>query len=298
MANLPVLSIDYMVLTIPIAPEQQKEIQGRMEHALTLYQNSLESQRPQGRYRFGYTLTAPNGEAIQIESQPLRVDYNYLKLAYSPARIGPEGTALLAIYLSEILGPSYREDFYGGRLQRIEVSFELQGMILDNLWIYRAGARDKKVALIFDADLGLQSVIVGYDSTRRLVFSQEACGQADVEPCVRVAYLHDKGIYALSDFYAQLGNPLQPITIRRYMPLPDMDEISSRLLFDSCRIRGRSQVLAMYPKGDERKSMKAATMRFPAIDASKLKLAIWLQLRGEIGTLLPPIENGEAASSL
>jgi hypothetical protein len=293
---IPVLSIDYMVLTIPIAPEQQQEIQGRMEHALTLYQNSLESQRPQGRYRFGYLLTTQNGEAIQIESQPSRVDYNYLKLVYSPARIGPEGTALLGNYLSEILGPSYREEFYGGRLQRIEVSFELQGMLLSDLWIYRVGERDKKVALIFDADFAMNSVCVGYDSTRRLIFTQELWESA--EPCVRVEYIHEKGTYTLSDFYGQIGNPLQPITIRHYMPLPDMDEINSRMLFDSCRIRGRSQVLAMYPKGEERKSMKAATMRFPAIDASKLKLAIWLQLRGEIGTLLPPIENGEAASSL
>ncbi|MCK7471702.1 MAG: hypothetical protein MZU95_13710 [Desulfomicrobium escambiense] len=175
------------------------------------------------------------------------------------------------------------------------MSFDIRGAKLDDLWIHRVGDRDKKTALVLSMDMTLHSLFIGYDSTRQWIFSQRE--SADVEPCVCAQYVQDKGSYPLSEFYDQLENPLKPITIRRYAPIPDMDEVSSRLLFDACRLRGRRQVLAMYPD-DEQERMKAAMMRFPAIDESKLKLAIWAQVRSEIDALLPPRNSDETASGL
>lgn len=282
---IPLISIDHMVLTISIDPEQQKEVQRRMDHALTLFPNRLENKKPRGRYKNGYEFTVSPDTVINVEANPAREGYNYLKLSYSPANLGQCGTELLVNYLREIVGETYRNEFFGGRLQCITLSFNLQDVSLDDLLIERFRGRDKRIALILDADSDMNSVCVGYDSKRRLVFTQAACDSD--EPCVRVEYIHDKGTYALSDFFDQLDNPLRSLTIRRYAPMPEMDGVQSRLLFDACRLGGRDRVLDMYPE-DERENLKAAIMRgFPMVNESKLKLSLWAQLRGEIGALLP-----------
>ena len=113
------------------------------------------SQRPQGRYRFSYLLSTPNGEGIQIEAQPTREGYNYIRVEYSPDQIGPEGAECLADYLSNVLGTAYQDSFYGGRLQKMVVSFELYDVELGDLWIYRTGSREKQTSLIFNSTLSL-----------------------------------------------------------------------------------------------------------------------------------------------
>lgn len=295
MANKPNVSIDQVVLTIAVDTECQPQVQNRMEDALIKFKGSLETQKPSGRYKAGYRLMTPSGESITIESQPMREAYNYIRVGYAPSKVGQAGAEILASYLAEILGPSYRDDFFAGRLQRIEVSFDIRGANLDDLWVHRVGDRDKKTALVLSMDMKLQSLSIGYDSTRQWVFTQRE--SADVEPCVCVQYVQDKGSYRLFEFFDQLENPLKSITIRRYAPIPDMDEVSSRMLFNAVRLRGRSHVFAMYP-AEEQERVKAATMRFPMIDEYKLRHGIWAQVRSEIDALLPPCGRDKATSGL
>ena len=293
MANKPHISIDKIVLTIAVDAERQPQVQKRMDDALLQFKDSLETQKPSGRYKTGYRLMTPSGESITVEAQPMREAYNYIRVGYAPSKVGQAGAEILASYLAEILGPYYRELFYGGRLQRIAVSFDIRGATLDDLWVYRVGERDKKTALVLSMDMTLQSLCIGHQSTRYWVFTQHE--SADIEPCVCAQYIQDKGSYPLSEFYDQLENPLKSITIRRYAPIPEMDEISSRMLFDACRLRGRRQVLAMYP-AEEQERMKAVTMRFPMIDEYKLRHGTWAPLRGEIDALLPPCGRDKATS--
>ena len=295
---IPVLSINTITLTISVDPEKQQEVQDRLTNALTLFQGRVSNRKPRGRYKDGYEFTVSPDTVINIDANPARAGYSYLKLSYSPAQLSQDGTALLVDYLNYILGDNYRELFYCGHVQEMVVGFDLREVILDNLWIQSRGRKDKNVEMVCNSGMEQQSICFGHKSTRKLVFTQEACESADAAPCVRVEYRYKKGNYILKELLTKLDDPLYHITIRRYAPMPDMDEVSSRLLFDACRIRGRSQVLAMYPD-DKRKILKATMMnRFSLIDASKLRLGVWAQLRGEIDTLLPPIENGEAASSL
>lgn len=65
-----------------------------------------------------------------------------------------------------------------------------------------------------------------------------------------------------------------------------MDSISSRLLFEACRIRGRSRVLELYPE-EKQESIKTAINRFPVINESKLDLALWSRIRFQIDALMP-----------
>ncbi len=299
MATLPSLSIDNIVLTIPIEPEQEQEIQDRLTNATNLFPGRVSNRKPRGRYKDGYEFTVSPDTVINIDANPARAGYSYLKLSYSPAQLSQDGTALLVDYLSYILGENYRELFHCGHVQEMVVGFDLREVILDNLWIYSTGRRDKNVEMVCNSDMEQQSICFGHKSTRKLVFTQEACELADAAPCVHVEYRYKKGNYILKEILTKLDDPLYHITIRLYAPMPDMDEVSSRLLFDACRIRGRSQVLAMYPD-DERKSLKATMMnRFSLIDASKLRLGVWAQLRREIDTLIPiPAESDEAISVL
>ena len=138
--------------------------------------------------------------------------------------------------------------------------------------------------------MDLQSICIGHKSTRQWVFTQEACESADAAPCVRVEYRYDKGNYLLKELHQKLDDPLNPITIRRYSEIPDLDDTQARLLFDVLRLRGKKRVLELY-SDDEQESIQAAINRFPMIDESKLRLAIWAQLRGEIEALLPDSGN-------
>ena len=164
MSNIPRISINEFNLTIQVDSDHQQKVQGQMEHALAIFPNMLTNRKKRGLYKSRYALTTPNGQVINIEANPAREGYHYLKLSYSPANLSQDETELLANYLNEILGPSYREDFYSGRLQRIQVSFDLRGLLLSDLWIYRVGERDKKVAMICNADVAVHRPGIGAGS--------------------------------------------------------------------------------------------------------------------------------------
>ncbi len=288
MANLPRLTIDAITLTIPVSPEQQSVVQGRLEQADDAFPDTLATLTRRGRYLHRYALTTPSGEAIFILSQPKKADEHYLALEYSPEAVGPEGAALLADYLLYVLGPTYRQDFHGGIVKQMTVAWNINGVLLENLWVSRFRGQQKKIALISNADLALQEIHVGYESQRKLVFSQQPSS-------IRVEYRHGKGDYALHELFSRLENPLISLTLRRYAEMPDlMDETQSRLLFTACQLRGK-QVLEMYPEA-ARGDIEEAMGRFELIEASKLRLALWGQLKdrlAELMPLLPAAVNGE-----
>lgn len=132
MANTPVLSINHLVLTIEVDPDRQAQVKKRMDDALIKFKDSVEAHKPSGRYKVGYSLTAPNGEAINIEANPAREDYRYLRVSYSPAKLGPDGTEQFVEYLRYVLGENYPEEFYSGFVQEMVVGFELRGMFLND----------------------------------------------------------------------------------------------------------------------------------------------------------------------
>jgi hypothetical protein len=280
MANLPRLSIAAITLTIPVSPEQQSAVQERLASAGDVFPDTVATLTRRGRYLHRYALTTSSGEAIFILSQPKKADEHYLALEYSPEAVGPDGTALLAEYLLYVLGPTYQELVHGGIVKQMTVVWELNNVLLDDLCVSRFRGKPKQIALISNADLALQEIHVGYGSERQVVFSQQPS-------CVRVEYRYGKGEYALGDLFARLENPLISLTLRRYAEMPDlMDETQSRLLFDALRLRGKERVLAMYPEA-ERGDIEEAMGRFELIEASKLRLALWHQLRGRLAELLP-----------
>lgn len=79
---------------------------------------------PQGRYAYRYKLEVPNGGTVTIKAGPARQTANYLKLEYKPDQVGANGASALAEYLSFVLGETYRDDFYLGNVNRIDITFD------------------------------------------------------------------------------------------------------------------------------------------------------------------------------
>ena len=168
MRPLPRLFIDTLELTIAIEEQRQRHVQERLEYAGERWRANLIELQARGRYRFRYELSTPSGRAIAIQSQPTSRRGNYLKLEYSPEKIGADGAELFAEYLSAILGPSYREDFYQGYVSRIDVTFDTRRVSLDDFWIsdLRAGM---KCALIRGKCSRIETIYLGYPATRQTI---------------------------------------------------------------------------------------------------------------------------------
>lgn len=167
MRPLPRLFIDTLELTISIEEQRQQRVQERLEYAGERWRSNLIEQQARGRYSFRYELSTPNGGVITIHSRPRQQRGNYLKLEYSPEKIGASGAELLAEYLREILGPTFRADFYQGYVLRIDATFDIHRVSLDDLWIYdlRAGM---KSALIRGRCSRIETVYLGYRASRQL----------------------------------------------------------------------------------------------------------------------------------
>ena len=297
MRPLPRLFIDTLELTIAIEEQRQQHVQERLEHASECLGSNLIEQPARGRYSFRYALSTPNGGVITIQSQPTWRRGNYLKLEYSPEKIGPEGAELLAEYLSAILGPTYREDFYQGYVSRIDVTFDTHRVSLDDFWISDSRAR-MKCALIRGKCSRIETIYLGYRATRQLYVYDKPQQIRDngghtrnAIPWVRFEYRCRKADYPLIDLYRRMKNPYDNFVVRRYAPLPDlMPDFQARLLFDACRLRGKQGLLNSISE-EEREGVETAIRAFPYSTIFQRRSAIWAQLRDRIDELLPDINS-------
>ncbi len=295
MPTLPRLFIDTLELTIPVDDDQKEAVQDRLNDASEHWLDSLTSHPPQGRYAYRYKLEVPNGGIITIKAAPGRQTANYLKLEYKPDQIGADGTTALAEYLAFVLGETYREDFYLGNVNRIDITFDVRRVPIEDFWVEdnRVGM---KSALIRGKSKNLETIYLGYKSRREFYAYDK---KAEIEgrggavsskiPWVRFEYRYVSGDYPLGDLYARLTNPYQNFVVRRYKPIPRLlEDHLSRWLFDACRMRGGRQVLATTPE-HLREDVDAAIKAFRLANFWKGRLALWGQLRERIQDLLPHV---------
>lgn len=293
MRPLPRLFIDTLELTIAVGEQLQSYVQERLEDASEGWPDNLIITTSRGRYRYRYELTAPNGNHITIKAQPRIRRDNYLKLEYSPDKVGPEGAALLASYLEFILGSNYRDDFYQGRVNRLDATFDVRRVPIDEYWI-EDKRTSKESAFIFGDSQQLETIYLGYKTDRQFyiydkiaeIESRDESVSSSV-PWVRFEYRCVNADYPLGDMYRRMKNPYDNFVIRRYAPLPDqMSELQSRLLFDACRLRGKNGLLNHIPE-EEWEAVESAIKAFPYATIWKRRKAIWVQLRDRIDELLP-----------
>jgi hypothetical protein len=297
MSTVPRLFIDTLELTIPVEEHRQQLVQERLEYAGERWRANLIELQARGRYRFRYELSTPSDHTITIQSQPASRRGNYLKLAYSPEKIGPEGAEFLAEYLSAILGPTCREEFYQGYVSRIDVTFDIHRVSLDNFWIddLRAGM---KCALIRGKSSRIETIYLGYGASRQLYAYDKAQQMREVGgltrisvPWVRFEYRCRKADYPLIDLYRRMKNPYNNFLVRRYAPLRHlMPDYQSRALFDACMLRGKMGVLNSVAEED-RGAVETAIKAFPYATIWTRRSAIWVQLRDRIDELLPVVVN-------
>lgn len=293
MRPLPRLFIDTFELTIPVDEDQKQTVQDRLSDASERWINNLTSHTPQGRYEYRYKLEAPNGAVITIKSSPARRAANYLKLEYKPDQIGRDGASMLAAFLRFILGETYRQDFYSGNVNRMDITFDVRRIPLENFWIedFRAGM---KSSLIRGKSRQLETIYLGYKSRREFYAYDK---NAEVEgrgeelsiklPWVRFEYRYLSGDYMLGDLFSCLSNPYDKFEIRRYSSIPHlMDDHVSRWFFDACRLRGGKQVVDAMPE-ELRNDAIEAIKAFPLANFWLRRRALWFQLRGQIQGLLP-----------
>ena len=295
MRPLPRLFIDTLELTIPVDEDQKQAVQDRLNDASEHWLDSLTSHSPQGRYAYRYKLEVPNGGTVTIKAGPARQAANYLKLEYKPDQVGANGASALAEYLSFVLGETYRDDFYLGNVNRIDITFDTHRVPIENYWVedLRAGM---KSSLIRGTSQQLETVYLGYKSRREFyVYDKRAETEGrrnDVSlraPWVRFEYRYVGGDYPLGDLYRRLKNPYDNFVIRRYSPLPNlMEGHMARWLFDACRLRGKAQILGVTPE-NFRDDVDRAIKAFPTSEIWQRRKAIWYQLEQRIGNLLPHV---------
>ena len=295
MRPLPRLFIDTLELTIPVDEDQKQAVQDRLNDASERWLDSLTSHPPQGRYAYRYKLEVPNGGIITIKAAPARQTANYLKLEYKPDQIGADGTTALAEYLAFVLGETYREDFYLGNVNRIDITFDVRRVPIEDFWVEdnRVGM---KSALIRGKSKNLETIYLGYKSRREFYAYDK---KAEIEgrgeavsskiPWVRFEYRYVSGDYPLGDICRKLKNPYDNFLIRRYAPISHlMEDHISRWLFDACRLRGQKQVLGAMPDG-LREEASAAIKAFPHAAFWRRRRAVWHQLNARIDELLPSV---------
>lgn len=290
MATLPRLFIDKLVLTIDVSEQRRALVQDQLSNASEPFYDNLTNPAPRGRYRYRYELTVPNGEVITIQSQPASASHNYLKLEYSPERIGSDGAGLLATYLNFVLGPQFRQDFYQGHVDRIDITFDVHRLRLDDLWIQDLRNPGKTSAVIRGGDLQCETLYFGYGTTRQLIVydkNTERGRPRSNTAWLRFEYRYAKGDYQLYDLYSHLSNPFSSFIVRRFAPLAlPATNLHSRLLFDTCRLSGASKVLD-YAAPEEREALRAMIESFPYWRTWSRRTTLWSQLRSRISELIP-----------
>lgn len=291
MSTLPRLFIDTLELSLRIELQHQQMVQERLEHACGRF--NVTEHEARGRYRYRYKLTISDGQKITIKARPASQTANFLKLEYSPDKVGPDGAASLAAYLQYVIGANYRETFYEGRVNRIDATFDVRRIPLNEYWI-----EDKRVhmnrALIFGEDQELQTVYLGYKASRQFCIYDKAAeirsrSRTDISPIpsVRFEYRCNRADYPLGDLYQRMKNPYDSYVVRRYAPMANiMTDYQSRLLFDACRLRGKQDVLNSMLH-HERGEIETAIKAFPYAAVWKRRRAIWAQLRTRIDELIP-----------
>lgn len=295
MTSLPRLFIDKLELTITVDRERQRDVQERLSDASERWLDNLTNPRARGRYRYRYELTTPSGHIITIKSQPLTESANYLKLEYSPENIGIEGSELLGAYLAFVLGTQYRQDFYLGEVNRIDITFDVRRRPLYELWIHDTRLPRKVSALIRGGDLQAETIYFGYNTKRRSNKRQLIVYDKNAEqghprnhiPWLRFEYRYAKGDYLLCHLFEHLRNPYHSFEVRRYAPLPNlMTSLQSRLLFDACILRGERSVIESAPES-ERDQLREAIHSFPYWSVWTRRNSIWNTLQHRIAELLP-----------
>jgi replication initiation factor len=292
MSPLPRLFIDTLELTIAVEEQRQQDVQERLTDA-ERWSDILAESASRGRYRYRYELVTPSGNVIAINARPMTHTANYLKLEYSPEKVGPEGAALIADYLGFVLGSNYREAFYQGTVGRLDATFDVRRVPLEN-YLIEDMRPSKKTALIAGEERNLETIYLGFKARRQFcIYDKRAEVESRNETAstrtswVRFEYRYNTGDYPLGDLYRRMNNPYDRIIIRRYAPLRDlMPDVQARLLFDACRLRGKSGVLSSIPE-DDRAAVKAAIESFPYATIWRRRRAIWVQLRDRIEELLP-----------
>lgn len=297
--TLPRLFIDTLNLTVQIPVQERQAVEAWLQESSSFGEWPLnQSNARTGTYRARYALTTPNGEIVKIEVNPHKASNAYMRLEYSPEKIGIEGATTLAATLAGCLGLDYREYFYQGTATRLDATFDLRRIPLRDLWVIdgRAGF---KSALIRGKTLNIETIYCGYSTNQTKCYRQlciydkfkerQRAGRQSSSSThwVRFEYRYSKGDYKLAELYATLTNPYVHFSIRRYAPIPDhMDAAQSRLLFDACRLHGKANVLALTPEAD-REHIRQAIEAFPRAPFFDRRPAIWLQLRERIHELLP-----------
>lgn len=291
MSTLPRLFIDTLELTLPVEEQHQQLVQERLEHACGRF--NVTEHEGRGRYRYRYKLTISADQRITIKARPASPLANFLKLEYSPDKAGRDGAEALARYLQYVIGPTYRETFYDGRVNRIDATFDVRRVPLNEYWI-----EDKRVhmnrALIFGEDQELQTIYLGYKASRQFciydkraeIKSRSGTTTAATQ-WVRFEYRCNRADYRLGELCQRMKNPYDGYVVRRYAPLSQiMTDAQARLLFDACRLRGKQGVLNSIPL-HERDEIESAIKAFPYAAVWKRRRSIWAQLRDRIAELLP-----------
>lgn len=297
--SIPRLFIDTLNLTIRVPVQERQAVDEWLRETSRFGEWPLN--QPNARtvkYRSIYALNTPNGEIVKIEANPYKPTNAYMRLDYSPEKIGLEGAAMLAATLAGCLGQNYREYFYQGTATRLDATFDLRRIPLRDLWIIDGRARFKS-ALIRGKTLDIETIYCGYSTSKtkswRQLYAydkskerQRAGRQISTSThWVRFEYRHSKGAYLLGDLYATLNSPYRHFSIKRYAPIPaHMDATQSRLLFDACRMHGAANVLSLTPDTDQ-EHIRLAIEAFPRARFFDRRLAIWAQLRERIHELLP-----------
>jgi len=297
--SLPRLFIDTLNLTMQIPVQERQAVDAWLQESSRFGEWPLnQSNARTGTYGSRYDLTAPNGKIVKIEVNPRNPSNAYMRLDYSPEKIGIEGATTLAETLAGCLGPNYREYFYQGIATRLDATFDLRRIPLRDLWIIDSRTGFKS-ALIRGKTLDIETIYCGYSTSQtkcyrqlciydKLKERQRAGRQSPTSTrWVRFEYRYSKGDYLLAEVYARLNSPYGHFSVRRYAPIPDhMDAKQSRLLFDACRLHGEANVLALTEQTD-RERIRLAIKAFPRARFFDHRIAIWAQLRERIHELLP-----------
>lgn len=295
-ANLPKLFIDTLAITLPVSAERCRQVQQRLDNRDRWYDDLHACDHRKGVYEYRYLLHVAGGE-IDIFSSPQKEGRNFLKIEYSPNKIGIEGGEALASFLLYLIGDNFREAFYSATPSRLHIAFDIKRVLLSELWI--EDGQEKPSSIIRGPTERIETIYLGYNTKRQLCVYDKRKQLEDTgkiipttrtkPPIVRFEYRDEKPDYTLNGFRSGArGNVFNRFVVRTFLPHPETGYAQSRVIFDACRLHGKANVLAA-AEGAERESVERVISNFPIAKFWQRRTSLWGQLKRCVDDLLPPV---------
>ena len=160
-----ILFFDKVAITIPIPKPSRLDLLKKVNNPEfhSSYNRKVYSDR-KGRYKNNYQFTIANKATIEVSLYPIKVDQNFIRIEYNPAKLGKEGRKQLRVFIVQLIGISLaKRVYFDANVTRVDLTLDNYQME-SNLYIYKPKS---KTSSLYRQEEGnrILSQVIGSDAS-------------------------------------------------------------------------------------------------------------------------------------